>query len=79
MGLVANFNTCGSRRTGGVNSSVKITRHAALGIDIHLFVRDTKLAVGKAAPFTYHGRVRYQSHQGSKPMSIVFGLQSGAD
>ncbi len=52
----------------------EIIRHAALGIDIHLFVRDTKLAVGKAAPFTYHGRVRYQSHQGSKPMSIVFGL-----
>jgi len=42
-------------------------------------VRDTKLAAGKAAPFTYHGRVRYQSHQGSRPMSIVFGLQSGAD
>ena len=57
----------------------EIIRHAALGIDIHLFVRDTKLAVGKAATFTYHGRVLYQSHQGSRPMSIVFGLQSGAD
>ena len=52
----------------------EIIRHAALGIDIHLFVRDTKLAAGKAAPFTYHGRVRYLSHQGSRPMSIVFGL-----
>ena len=51
----------------------------SIGIDIHLFVRDTKLTVGKAAPFTYDGRVRYQSHQGSRPMSIVFGLQSGAD
>ncbi len=57
----------------------EIIHHAALGIDIHLFERDTKLAVGKAAPFTYHGRVRYQSHQGSRPMSILFGLQSGAD
>jgi hypothetical protein len=57
----------------------EIIRHAALGIDIHLFVRDSKLAAGKAAPFSYHGRVRYQSHQGSRPMSIVFGLQSGAD
>ena len=54
----------------------EIIRHAALAIDIHLFVRDTKLAVGKAAPFTYHGRVRYQSHQGSRPMSIVFGLDA---
>jgi len=56
----------------------EIIRHAALGIDIHLFVRENKLAAGKAAPFTYHGRVVYQSHQGSQPMSVVFGLQSGA-
>ena len=55
-----------------------IIRHAALGIDIHLFVRDSKLAAGKAAPFTYHGRVRYQSHEGSRPMSIVFGLDAAA-
>jgi hypothetical protein len=45
-----------------------------LGIDIHLFVRENKPAAGKAAPFTYHGRVVYQSHQGSQPMSVVFGL-----
>ena len=53
-----------------------IIRHAALGIDIHLFVRVNKLAAGKAAPFTYQGRVVYESHQGSQPMSVVFGLQS---
>jgi hypothetical protein len=52
----------------------EIIHHAALGIDIHLFVRENKLAAGKAAPFTYHGRVVYQSHQGSQPMSVVFGL-----
>jgi hypothetical protein len=52
----------------------EIIRHAALGIDIHLFVRENKLAAGKAAPFTYHGLVLYQSHQGSQPMSVVFGL-----
>ena len=52
----------------------EIIRHAALGIDIHLFVRENKLAAGKAAPFTYHGRVLYESHQGSQPMSVVFGL-----
>ncbi|MFN5097942.1 MAG: DUF3427 domain-containing protein [Limnohabitans sp.] len=28
----------------------EIIRHAALGIDIHLFVREHKLAAGKAAP-----------------------------
>ena len=52
----------------------EIIRHAALGIDIHLFVRENKLAAGKAAPFIYHGRVVYESHQGSQPMSVVFGL-----
>jgi hypothetical protein len=56
----------------------ELIRHAGLGIDIHLFVHENKLAAGKAAPFTYHGRVVYQSHQGSQPMSVVFGLQSGA-
>ena len=56
----------------------EIIRHAALGIDIHLFVREHRLAAGKAAPFVYHGRVRYQSHQGSQPMSVVFRLESGA-
>ena len=54
----------------------EIISHSALGIDIHLFVRENKLAAGKAAPFNYHGRVLYESHQGSKPMSVVFRLQS---
>lgn len=52
----------------------EIIRHQALGIAIHLFVRNAKLAAGKAASFTYHGRVHYESHQGSQPMSVVFGL-----
>ena len=53
----------------------EIIRHAALGIDIHLFVRENKLAPDKATPFTYHGRVVYESHQGSQPMSVVFQLR----
>jgi hypothetical protein len=53
----------------------EIIRHAVLGIDIHLFVRENKLAAGKAAPFTYHGYVVYESHQGSQPMSVVFELR----
>lgn len=55
----------------------EIIDHAALGIDIHLFVRDHKLLAGKAAPFVYQGRVRYVSHQGSRPMSVVFRLAAG--
>jgi hypothetical protein len=50
----------------------EIIQHAAHGIAIHLFVREHRLAGGKSAPFVYHGRVTYESHQGSGPMSVVF-------
>jgi hypothetical protein len=50
--------------------------HEKLGLSLHLFVREAKLAAGKAAPFVYHGRVRYRSHTGSAPMSVVFELDS---
>ncbi|MEX1198897.1 MAG: DUF3427 domain-containing protein [Pseudohongiellaceae bacterium] len=52
----------------------EIIKHDELGIDIHLFVRENKLENGKAAPFTYHGKVRYVKHEGSKPMSVTFEL-----
>jgi superfamily II DNA or RNA helicase/HKD family nuclease/SOS-response transcriptional repressor LexA len=52
----------------------EIIEHVRRGIALHLFVRDGKLAGGKAAPFVYHGRATYQSHQGSGPMSMVFRL-----
>ncbi|MCC5870281.1 MAG: hypothetical protein JJU27_17400 [Gammaproteobacteria bacterium] len=29
---------------------------------------------GKAAPFVYHGKVRYLRHEGSGPMSVVLGV-----
>lgn len=52
----------------------EIIEHERRGIAIHLFVRDGKLAGGKAAPFVYHGRATYESYQGSGPMSVVFRL-----
>jgi superfamily II DNA or RNA helicase/HKD family nuclease/SOS-response transcriptional repressor LexA len=52
----------------------EIIDHVAKGISIHLFVRETKLGGGKAAPFVYHGPVTYQSHLGSNPMSVTFRL-----
>ncbi|MCG4454970.1 DUF3427 domain-containing protein [Pseudomonas sp. MMS21-TM103] len=52
----------------------EIIEHEKLGISIHLFVRENKVENGKGAPFTYHGKVRYRSHSGSGPMSVVFGL-----
>lgn len=50
----------------------EIIDHLAKGIAIHLFVRETKLGGGKAAPFVYRGQVTYQSHLGSNPMSVIF-------
>ena len=52
----------------------EIINHEKLGISLHLFVRDHKLEGGKAAPFVYEGRVRYRSHSGSAPMSVVLDL-----
>jgi SOS-response transcriptional repressor LexA len=54
----------------------EIINHASLGLNIHLFIREQKLAAGKGAPFVYYGRVHYESHQGSQPMSVVFRLDS---
>ena len=52
----------------------EIIQHEQLGISIHLFVREHKLQTGKAAPFVYCGQASYQSHTGSAPISVVFGL-----
>ena len=52
----------------------EIIEHVAKGIAIHLFVRETKLVGGKAAPFVYRGQVTYQSHVGTNPMSVTFKL-----
>ena len=51
-----------------------IIEHEHKGLTIHLFVRESKLQNGKGAPFVYHGAVRYVSHTGSSPMSVVFSL-----
>ena len=52
----------------------EIINHTKLGIAIHMFVRDTKLVGGKAAPFIYRGKASYQAHTGSNPMSVTFNV-----
>lgn len=49
----------------------ELIHHVELGLTIHLFVRDNKLLNKKAAPFIYHGKMDYQSHEGSRPISVV--------
>jgi hypothetical protein len=53
------------------NRGQQVIKHEELGFSIHLFVREQKLQRGKAAPFVYYGRVSYQSHTGSAPISVV--------
>lgn len=56
----------------------EVIHHGARGIALHLFVRDEKLAGGKAAPFVYMGKAHYRSHQGTGPMSVVFDVPDAA-
>jgi superfamily II DNA or RNA helicase len=51
-----------------------IIDHQKNGWQIHLFVRETKLNQGTAAPFVYHGPVSYVRHEGSAPMSVTLAL-----
>ncbi|MCK5849848.1 MAG: DUF3427 domain-containing protein, partial [Kiritimatiellae bacterium] len=52
----------------------ELIQHERLGITVFLFVRENKLAQGKAAPFRCHGAVRYLKHEGSRPMSVVWAV-----
>jgi superfamily II DNA or RNA helicase/SAM-dependent methyltransferase/SOS-response transcriptional repressor LexA len=58
----------------GSKRGQELIRHEALGITIHLFVREAKLQAGKGAPFVYQGRAKYMSHTGSEPMSVTFAV-----
>lgn len=51
-----------------------IINHQTNGWKIHLFIRDGKLASGKAAPFVYHGEAHYIKHEGSAPMSVTLSV-----
>lgn len=50
--------------------------HLANGTQILLFVREEKQKHGITAPYFFLGKVRYVSHQGSKPMNIIWKLEN---
>lgn len=52
----------------------EIIEHQRLGISIHLFVREARLAGGTAARFVYYGPATYRSHRGTEPMSVIFDV-----
>lgn len=50
--------------------------HAEMGSKVLLFVREYESDIVGAAPFTFLGLAEYNSHEGSKPMSIVWQLRA---
>lgn len=50
--------------------------HAQRGQTMLLFVREDRSQNGLAAPYQFLGPVTYQSHSGSRPMSILWRLAS---
>lgn len=48
--------------------------HESMCTQVALFVREWKQEGDISAPYTYLGLVSYQSHEGSRPMSIVWRL-----
>ena len=50
--------------------------HAEMGSKVLLFVREYESDIAGTAPFTFLGLADYKSHEGSKPMSIVWQLRA---
>lgn len=51
--------------------------HEKLGVDVHLFVRAQKKdSKGVASPFTYCGRVTFQSWKGDAPITVKWRLEN---
>ena len=50
--------------------------HAEMGSKVLLFVREYESDIVGAVPFTFLGLAEYKSHEGSKPMSIVWQLRA---
>lgn len=56
---------------------MQLIHHEDMGYRILLFVREAKKEFGSvASAFHYLGPVRYQSHSGSKPMSMVWRMEN---
>ncbi len=50
--------------------------HDELGSSVHLFVRETRrTALDVASPYLYAGQAHYQSHQGERPIEIMWRLE----
>ena len=52
-----------------------LRRHRELGIDVHLFVRRSKRARGRAAPFVYCGWLEFERWEGEKPITVWWRIE----
>ncbi len=53
----------------------RYVHHRELGTKVLLFVREWRTDAAGTAPFTFLGLVDYVSHEGSRPMSVVWRLE----
>ena len=67
-----------SQSTTSVDSVTgkRYLNHKELGSKILLFVRENKEDKTGAFPYTFLGPVEYQSHEGSRPINIIWKLQT---
>jgi superfamily II DNA or RNA helicase/diadenosine tetraphosphate (Ap4A) HIT family hydrolase len=54
---------------------IRLSGHKDSGIQIHLFVRETKMRGSKAAPFVYCGEVDFVSWKGERPITVQWKLR----
>ena len=66
-----------STTTAAGSTGQRYIHHQARGSSVLLFVRDRKNdAFGNADNYTFLGKCRYVSHTGSRPMNIIWELDS---
>lgn len=63
-----------SATTASSETGKRYIEHKQRGHKILLFVREEKMVDGFTAPYVFLGTAEYQSHIGSKPMSIVWKI-----
>jgi superfamily II DNA or RNA helicase/diadenosine tetraphosphate (Ap4A) HIT family hydrolase len=57
-------------------SGAILQKHAELGFDVHLFIRKSAKAGGRAAPFVYCGDVDFVDWEGDSPITVEWALQT---
>lgn len=65
-----------NRQHRGGATEQKLSRHIALGISVHLFVRKTSKVNGRTAPFLYCGECEFVAWDGDRPITVHWKLRN---